>query len=316
MKTEVIFAKSKEGKEKLIAYINAKEQRVFISVVGADIAPRLGEVLILDKNYKIDGIIKECFEYEIYKKVCMEIGQKEKRIWKPLLTGDFGKELDFDIYELCRAKRDLAVLIQKLQEILLYVEPSRACLQTYSHKLRELLILSCTEFESSMKCYNFGDNARTVDYIQMLDLVDLRKYRVDLAGYSEAFTCRPFAKWLKQEPTKSLPWYDAYTKTKHNRSDAFNLATLENCINAISANLIMFCIRYSPQCLYNESDMCSSLVRNTFAVQIEDCTDIYIPVFEGAQSYSGVLGKSVSFKNGMVVSNVFDIQNPLPFLGK
>lgn len=46
MKTEVIFAKPKEGKEKLIAYINAKEQRVFISVVGADIAPRLGEVLI------------------------------------------------------------------------------------------------------------------------------------------------------------------------------------------------------------------------------------------------------------------------------
>lgn len=316
MKTEVVFSKSKDGKERLIAYTNAKKQRIFLPIIRADIAPQLGEVLVLDNTNHIDNVIQTCFEYEIYKKEYLDIGVREKHIWKPLLTGDFGKELDFDVYELCRAKRDLAVLIQKLQEILLYVEPSKICLQTYSHKLRELLILSCTEFECSMKNYNFGNNERTSDYIKILDLVDLRKYKVDLAGYSETFTSRPFSTWRKDNPTKSLHWYDAYTQTKHDRTKAFNLATLENCLNAISANLILFCVRYSPQCLYNENDLCSNLVRNTFAIQIEDSSDIYIPIFEGQRNYSGAFGRSISFRNGTSINNVFDGLKSLPFVEK
>lgn len=314
MKTEVIFAK--RGSDKLMAYTNAKGQNVFLPIVQADIAPRLGEVIIVDKTYDIQDVVQRMFELDIYKKQTLEIGIKEKHIWKPLLIGDMGKELDYTVYELCKAKRDLSVLIQKLQEILLYVEPATNCLQTYSHKLRELLILACTEFECSFKGYNFGNNERTSDYIKILDFVDLKKYKIELAGYSETFQSMPFANWNSAEPTKSLPWYYAYTQTKHNKTGSFNLATLENCINAICANIIMFTIRYSPHSLYNEMDVCSSLIRNTFALRIEDTEDIYIPIIEGERSYSGAFSNDISFKNGEVLRRVFDVQRSLPFKDK
>ncbi len=311
MKTEVFFAK--KGSDKLMAYTNAKDQNVFLPIIQADVAPRLGEVVITDKTYDISTVIQQMFEQDIYKKDVVEIGVKKKHIWKPLLVGDMGKELDYSVYELCKAKRDLSVLIQKLQEVLLYVEPATNCLQTYSHKLRELLILACTEFECSMKGYNFGDNERTSDYIKILDLVDLKKYKIELAGYSETFQSTPFASWNPIEPTKSLPWYYAYTQTKHNRIESFNLATLENCINAICANIIMFAIRYSPHSLYNEMDVCSSLIRNTFALRIEDTEDIYIPIIEGERRYSGAFSSNISFKNGKVLEQIFDLHKIVLF---
>lgn len=312
MLTQVVFAR--KDKNALIAYINTKHQHVFLEVVRADIAPTIENILITDNGQDINSVIENNFGYKIEKKENINIGIKIKHIWKPLLTGDFGQELDYTIYDLCKAKRDLAVLIQKLQEVLLYVEPSKICLDTYSHKLRELLILACTDFECSMKSYNFGNNERTSDYIKILELTDLKKYKVELAGYSEKFESRPFLKWDCKEPTKSLPWYDAYNNTKHNRTDAFHLATLKNCIDSISANIIMFCIRYSPQSLYNESDVCSNLVRNTFALQIEDASDIYIPIIEGERSYSGAFTRSINFKNGTVLDNIYDKLIFLPFI--
>lgn len=314
MKTEVFFAKGTNSK--LMAYTNTKDQKVFLPIQQADIAPRLGEVIIVDKNYDIQEVIQQMFELEIYKKEEVDIGVKEKHIWKPLLIGDMGKELDYTVYELCKAKRDLSVLIQKLQEILLYVEPAMNCLQTYSHKLRELLILACTEFECCFKGYNFGNNERTSDYVKILELVDLKKYKIELAGYSETFQSKPFATWNPTEPTRSLPWYYAYTQTKHNRTGSFNLATLENCINAICANIIMFTIRYSPHSLYNEMDVCSSMVRNTFALRIENTDDIYIPILEGERSYSGACTDDISFPNGKMLRQIFDVRKPIPFKDK
>lgn len=291
MKTDVYFAKQDD--ELLLAYKNTKNQSVFLPILRADIAPSLGNVLITSVANDISSIIEDYFEFKVYDCKKLDIGIKTKNIWKPFLVGDMGKELNFDAYELCRAKRDLSVLIQKLQDILLYIEPSEAGLQTYSHKLRELLILACTEFECSMKIYNLGSNQRTKDYIEILKFVDLKRYKIELAGYSERYVSHPFANWEKGKTTQTLPWYSAYTETKHNRTTAFNRSTLQNCIDAISANLVMFSIRYSPFPLYNESDTCSSLVRNTFALQLEKTKDFYIPVFEGTGTFL-----SYPFKNG------------------
>ncbi len=311
MLTEVTFAKKDE--EIIIAYANAKKQHVFLSIVRADLTPKLANVLITSQDYTIQDVLHNYFEFEIYKQENIDIGIKEKHIWKPLLVGDLGKELDFSVYELCKAKRDLSILIQRLQEILLYVEPSKKCLQTYSHKLMELLILACTEFECWFKNYNYGKNERTSDYVNILKIVDLQKYKVELAGYSETFQSKPFANWNPNKPTQSLPWYDAYTKVKHNITNAFDLATLENCINAICANIVMFCIRYSPYPLYQEADVCSGLVRNTFDLQLEHTEDICIPVFEGTKSYSGAFSASQSFKNGKTISDIYDVHTLIPF---
>lgn len=312
MLTEVTFAKAKHGKESLIAYKNDKNQRVFIDVKHTDFAPGIHSVIIVDERYDIDLVIKNAYQYQIEDKKRMEIGIKKKHVWKPLLQENIEKELDIDVYELCRAKRNLSILIQKLQDVLMYIEPSENGLKAYSHKLRELLILACTDLECAFKDYKFGKNERLSDYKQILKLVDLSKYKIALASYSVKYESCPFKNWK----TSKLGWYDAYNKTKHNRNDAFNLATLENCLNAVCANIIMFCVRYSPYLLYNENDVCTNLVRNTFDVRIEDEADFYIPIFEGRQSYVGAFGRTVNFPNGERLEEFFDQKVQLPLTEK
>lgn len=310
MRTDVYFAQ-KENRL-LIAYKNAKEQNVFLQVLKADFAPTLAVILICDSTNDIKKVISNDFEFPEPQLRNMEIGVKIKHIWKPFLN-NVTKELDFTISDLCHAKRDLGILIQKLQDILLYVEPSFEGLKTYSHKIRELLILSCTELESSFKAYKLGKNMGMNDYIKILDFVDLSKHKLSLVGYANPYKCCPFKNWDKNEPTKSLKWYDAYNQVKHNKSNSFHLANLENCIDAIAANIVLFAIRYSPAMLYNENDVCSNLVRSSLDFRLEETKDFYIPVFEGVRGYTGAFSQRQVFPNGQVIEHIYDQKNSIPF---
>lgn len=312
MKTDVYFAK--KGPYRLIAYENEKAQNVFLQIDKYAYAPQIVNTTICDRaRYSIEDVLKNYLEYELIKKEKKEIGIKYKYIWKPLMNVKISEELGFSTVELCRAKRDLAILIQKLQEILLYVEPSPEGLKTFSHKIKELLILACTDVENSFKFYNLGDNERTTDYIKILDFVDLTKYNISLIGYASSFKCCPFLNWNKKETTKSLPWYHAYTQLKHDSLNNFHLATLENCLNAIAAKLILFAVRYTPMSLYNEFDTCSQLARSSLDYRIEETDDIYIPIIEGKRSYSGAFTVPFQCHNGKIIQNIYDIANTLPF---
>lgn len=311
METDVYFSKNEN--HLLISYQNDKKQNVFLQILRADYAPSLEGILICDSTYSIQKVITNCFELPAPDVKRMEIGIKKKYIWKPLLE-NARNELDFKIEDLCRAKRDLGILIQKLQEILLFVEPSPEGLKTYSHKIRELLILACTELESSFKFYNLGNNEKTSDYVKILSMVDLGKHHLSLVGYTNPYKCCPFKDWSAKNPTKSLPWYDAYNQVKHHKDSSFPLATLENCINAIAANIIMFAIRYSPAMLYNENDVCSNLVRNSLDFRVEETQDFYIPVFEGKTTFTGVFSHPFSFPNGTTIDNVCDQKILVPFI--
>ncbi len=312
MKTDVYFAQ--KGPYRLIAYENSKAQNVFLQIDRYNTAPKIINTTICDKSqHSIDDVLKNYLEYELIKRENIEIGVKYKHIWKPLMNVKIQDELNFSTIDLCRAKRDLAILIQKLQEILLYIEPSEEGLKAYSHKIKELLILACTEVENSFKYYNLGNNQKTSDYIKILKVVDLTKYKISLVGYANPYKCCPFKNWNDAEPTKSLPWYDAYNNIKHNSSKNFNLATFENCLNAIAAKLILFAIRYSPMSLYNEFDTCAQLTRSSLDYNIEDSEDIYIPLIEGARSYSGAFTVPFKCHNGKVIQNIYDIAQTIPY---
>lgn len=303
MLTEVTFAG--DGTESIIAYKNAKDQNVFLKIKAADFSPQIIDKLITNSTYNIDEVITKGYKYAITDKKPMQVGVKHKHIWKPLIRDNIVGELEINRCELYRAKRDMAILIQKLQEVLLYIEPSKSGLQTYSHRLRELLILACTDLECALKHYNFGNNHDMSDYCKILDLIDLGKYRVILTGYSMLYETSPFEDWGPEK----LTWYKEYNDTKHNRNTNFNLATLDNCLKAVCANIVMFCVRYSPYFLYNENDWCSNLIRNTFDVIIEPDKDIYIPLFEGKISS----GMEYVFQ-GYIVRDVLDIYEQVPFV--
>jgi len=314
MKTDVYFAK-KDGML-LIAYENSKKQNVFLQVLYADYAPQIRAQLICDNNYNIEKIIQNAYEYPIIKKENMEIGVKYKHIWKPLMQNNIEKELDFTVAEAYRAKRDLGLLVQKLQELLLFVEPSKEGLKAYSHKARELLFLACSDLESSLKKYNFGKNERMNDYVKLTDYIDLTKYKLSLIGYANPYKCCPFENWKPEEPSKSILWYYAYNQLKHNIDKNFHLATLENCINAIAANIILFAVRYSPRYLYEKDDVCSNLIKSSLDYRVENSMDFYIPIIEGKRSYTGAFSVPFNFHNGQVVENTYDISEIKPFAEK
>ncbi|MBQ8436420.1 MAG: hypothetical protein IJX20_02085 [Alphaproteobacteria bacterium] len=310
MQTKVYFARKEDFG--LIAYENTKQQNVFLQVAAIDYAPQINEVIICDNTYNIKAIIENYYDFGIKEEQNMHIGWKYKHIWKPLINIHIEKELDFTQVDLFHAKRDLGILIQKLQEILLFIEPSEEGLKSYSHKIRELLFLACSDMESTLKKYQFGKNERMKNYIEILKYVDLTKYKISLVGYANPYKCSPFENWNVDEPAKSLPWYDAYNKLKHDREKNFYLATLENCINAIAANLILFAVRYSPMFLYNENDVCSNLARSSLEYKIEKSNDFYIPVFEGESNFSGS-SMSCRFKNGKILPAIYKQYHVRPF---
>lgn len=80
----------------------------------------------------------------------MPIGDTVENLWRPSLyySNDIQIALNIDPYEQRSAEQALRVLVEKLDDILLYVEPSQSGLASYGHKSRELLILACTEVEN------------------------------------------------------------------------------------------------------------------------------------------------------------------------
>jgi len=310
MKTDVYFATKYNGM--IVAYMNEKKQEVFLSVSRYKFAPFFQNLLVFNDDFPIENIIEKGFGYTIINKKEMNVGIKFKNIWKPFLQDNITRELNFDIPTLFRAKRNLSILLQKLQEILLFVEPTSDCLQTYSHKIKELLILACTEVENSFKEYNLGKNERTSDYVNLLAYIDLAKYKVSLIGYADAFKSCPFEKWNKVEPTKSIPWYEAYTKLKHGSNENFQCATLEHCLNAIMANIILFAVRYSAKYLYKENDICSNLISTFFDFRIEDCLDFYIPLIECIPIYP-YPEQPYDFSNGITVTQLIGTNKLMPY---
>jgi len=68
-------------------------------------------------------------------------------------------------------------------------------------------------------------------------------------------------------------------KVKHDRTANLNLATLERCIEAVAANVILFSVRFGPFPLYDEMTPLSALVRQLFDLDMVGCdpTTFYVP---------------------------------------
>lgn len=223
-----------------------------------------------------------------------EVGNIISHVWRPGLCLDIPKALNINEGEKARAKRELKILIEKLHEILLYIEPDTICLNTYGHKIRELLILACTECENSWASYirlagNTSDRLTTCDYVKLKEKLFLNEYQVTFSNHPITINFTPFANWNDKQPTISLQWYDSYNKTKHNKDKFFNEATLESCLNAISAVIIMFCVRYSPYELLEARDICSNLINEYFSIELVNpqIETFYIPYLKSVQMASG-----------------------------
>ena len=137
-----------------------------------------------------------------------------------------------------------------LDNLFNFIEPVELNLKTYSHKIRELLILTCTEVEYLLlktlteNGYDQKYQYSTKDYIRCNDLLKLNQYEVKLIQYSDLKKFSPFKNWDTDKPTKSIPWYNAYNQVKHNRNDNMPHANLEHLLDAVSAIHILLQAQY------------------------------------------------------------------------
>lgn len=228
---------------------------------------------------------------EIATSVC-EVGHTIAGVWRPgiFLYDDIRSGLGTTDSDRHEAFQSIRLLLDRLDELFLYVEPSAASLSTYSHKTRELLILACTEVENAWTRYLReakanplnGKNFTTNDYVKLADALYLSDFQLTLKAFPSVAPSRPFFGWTAAQPTKSLAWYDGYNLTKHDRMMHFDKATLKNCVDAVSANLALFSVRFSPYPLYNEGGTVSALFQQLFDIALKDPTpeSFYVPLIK------------------------------------
>lgn len=175
------------------------------------------------------------------------------RIIKPIKSDYSFSEL----YELdCANDKNSLALAYKLIEkdfldIIEFVQPHDDNLNTYSHRIYELLLRTCTEFETNCKRileangYTMTNILNIKDYYKLNDILQLDFYKVDLKFWpSELKSIYPFKEW---EIGHELTWYKAYNKVKHDRSEKFNEANLGVLIQAISGLISILFAQFGQQ---------------------------------------------------------------------
>ncbi|AVC45529.1 MULTISPECIES: hypothetical protein [Rhizobium] len=154
-------------------------------------------------------------------------------------------------------------LTHHLDRICQTVHPHTETLGVYGHEIRNLLILAATEVEAHWRGVlvangRSGQKLNTNDYVRLLPVMRLDQYAVGFRPYPWLTPIRPFAGWNSQDPTKTLPWYDAYNRVKHDRETQFSDARLEHTFNAVAACVIMLAAQYTPSIgLGGHSDLSS-----------------------------------------------------------
>jgi len=234
--------------------------------------------------------VKRVFGADEIKQAIGPVGSAVAGVWRPALyyQTEVLQALENSETDQRAAEQALRLLVERLDELLLYIEPDANGLKAYSHKTRELLILACTEAENTWRHYMrlagvgpiTGSDFTTKDYVRLLPTLFLAEFEVSLRPYRGLGSFRPFLGWDSAAPTKSLPWYYAYNKTKHDRSAHFAEATLQHCLMAVAANLALFCMRFSPFPLFQSNGTLGPLINNLFSINLVDCdpATFYVPL--------------------------------------
>jgi hypothetical protein len=156
----------------------------------------------------------------------LDVGAATNGVWRPgiIHESELRQAFGYTRSDRRSAEQTLHLLVDALQQLFLAVEPSSTGLDAYGPRMREVLILACTEVEDAWSLYMrlagvspSGRGWNTNDYVRLLGPLYLAEFRVTLEPYPLAPTVRAFHGWSPSAPTQSLAWYDAYNQAKHDR---------------------------------------------------------------------------------------------------
>lgn len=133
--------------------------------------------------------------------------------------------------------RSYNILEKDLIELFEYIEPVEKNFNTFSHRIYELFLRACTEFEANAKWILkdnrlIKDKYNIVDYFKLNKSSKLSEYIVFINSHQDnKIKLEPFKEWEKW-PT--LKWYKEYNEVKHNRHKQFEKANFWNLLLALS----------------------------------------------------------------------------------
>lgn len=198
----------------------------------------------------------------------LQPGQYFPRIWRgKFVKSNLGDVISVDpipLYgqECLDSVKGAISVFEYLMDIFRYTEPSHLNAKSYGNKIREALILACTEVEANwVSIYRQNlpssipknDRYSTNNYVELRPLMRLDEWSVSLTHYKGMGCFRPFENWQKTIPktditsTSTIPWYAAYNKVKHDREQNAHEANLHNLLEAMAALHIMICAQWGPK---------------------------------------------------------------------
>lgn len=137
----------------------------------------------------------------------------------------------------------LTALRAQLESIFRIVHPVPENFGVFGHDIRNLLILAATEVESLWKGVLSANGVRatnTHDYVKLVKAMKLDEYAVRLPYYPWLEPIVPFRDWKpSNQPSKDLPWYDAYNGVKHDRENEFSRGSLIHAMAAVCGCAVM-----------------------------------------------------------------------------
>lgn len=237
-----------------------------------------------------------------YPRIFRPVISKDKFRTSIALTSDVEKNIkkaigiyrDFRTFHIeiaISSVNQLSILKSELDSIFQFVHPSSENLNTYSHNIRNLLILICTEVEAQLKGV-LKENIKvkkkiysTKDYVKLNKILRLNEYELEFSYYPSINKVAPFKNWDSISPTKSLKWYNDYNAVKHDREDEFKRATLINVINGICALAILYVAQFGK-----ENTFWAEKIQNSFKLTKEpkwEIDEFYLPPFKGAKWKKG-----------------------------
>lgn len=145
------------------------------------------------------------------------------------------------------------LLWSDLQEILLTIAPSNRNMKAYGHRMRRFIMICASEVETEfLDMFQRNCEVRGATLKKKLDMSDFRKleplvhfsdFTVTFSQFEDLGPFRPFGGFAGGK----LDWWGAHNKLKHDMPSSFERASLENCINAFSAVLVMLNAKYDSR---------------------------------------------------------------------
>lgn len=193
-------------------------------------------------------------------RIRLQPGQYHPRIWRGIVGDNmwvnaYDKFSSSAIYGAAYLQSVVAAesLLLEVKELFRVLEPASVNDHSYGHRLRELLILLCTEVEACWSgvlranklAEEAGGRYTTKHYVRVCTPLRLSEWKVFLRDYPDR-EFQPFKYWNILLPTASLPWYDSYNKVKHDREGSFARSTYLSVLEAAAALHILQVAQWGP----------------------------------------------------------------------